>query len=303
MKKHILWTLVVALWGMIGISAKTVEIHVTTPGTFICIWNKISPEQRKQIDKLVLRGQLNNKDCYFLRPLFGFDYSQARVKAQLRSLDLGDAEFIEDNSRNSSPGYMHYVQVCSIKGRRTIPKFLFRNCFIEEVVLPKNTERICAGAFEFSSIKRIVIPETVRVIEHYAFNNCYELSEVTIEGDLDYLGCHAFTYCAGLRTLCFNAVRCVGKEASPVHDCDKLEEIVFNGKVELSGGWSSYDSDMANPEEFHNTFVHGCPNLQRVTFKAESFIDKNYRIYYDCPKIKFATYKTTGKLPAEYIIY
>lgn len=194
-----------------------------------------------------------------------------------------------------------YIQNRHIEKNGTIPEFLFRNCFLEEIILPKKLKRIGYGAFEYSSIKRIVIPKTVCVIDHYAFNNCYNLSEVIIEGDLDYLGSHAFTYCTNLKRITFNTINCVGTQASPIHDCDNLEEIVFNDKTEFPG--SSSENQNIPTKGLNNVFVCNCPNLQKITFKKECIVSPKYKIYENCPKIKSTTYKATQNKPTEYIIY
>lgn len=57
-------------------------------------------------------------------------------------------------------------------------------------------------AFEDSAyVKSVVIPESVKVIDEYAFQYCTELSSVEITGDLDILGSGAFAICKKLTSI------------------------------------------------------------------------------------------------------
>ena len=66
----------------------------------------------------------------------------------------------------------------------------------EEYILPDGTEIIKNGAFfKNGNIRRVVVPETVRIIEAYAFNHCFRLSEVVIKNPGITIGNNAFCYC------------------------------------------------------------------------------------------------------------
>jgi hypothetical protein len=57
-----------------------------------------------------------------------------------------------------------------------------------------NLKRIEQEAFEGTSIRRIVIPSSVEVIEEEAFFGCEKLVEVEFEGDLCEIGVNAFDF-------------------------------------------------------------------------------------------------------------
>ncbi|MEN9918164.1 MAG: hypothetical protein RL662_600, partial [Bacteroidota bacterium] len=60
----------------------------------------------------------------------------------------------------------------------TVPAFSFKN-FKGSVQLPPKLEVIGGWAFEWSTIKEITLPATVRLIESSAFQNCLELAKIT----------------------------------------------------------------------------------------------------------------------------
>ena len=66
----------------------------------------------------------------------------------------------------------------------------------EEYTLPVGTEIIKNGAFfKNGNIRRVVVPETVRIIEAFAFNHCFSLSEVVINNPGITIRNNAFCYC------------------------------------------------------------------------------------------------------------
>ena len=60
-------------------------------------------------------------------------------------------------------------------------------------VVPEGTTVIKSKDFqEHKCLKRIVIPDTVRKIEHYAFKNCYNLESVVLPNGLRKIECGTF---------------------------------------------------------------------------------------------------------------
>ncbi len=58
-------------------------------------------------------------------------------------------------------------------------------------------------AFQISSIKSVTIPNSVKEIGHYAFNNCSGLKSVTIPDSVEKVGIRAFENCTSLETVEF----------------------------------------------------------------------------------------------------
>ena len=73
----------------------------------------------------------------------------------------------------------------------------------ENIVIPaqidgKSVTRIGNNAFEKSSAKEIVIPDSVTDIEQYAFEGCTSLSDITLPDSLTSIGLSAFESCTAL---------------------------------------------------------------------------------------------------------
>ena len=101
-------------------------------------------------------------------------------------LTIGGSGAMSDNNPNKSPweAYKHqFRQVVFGKDITYIGKFNFFGCGeLEGVSFEEGTqlERIGWGAFGYSGLRSIVIPDSVTRIDGYAFYYCSKLSEVTI---------------------------------------------------------------------------------------------------------------------------
>lgn len=61
--------------------------------------------------------------------------------------------------------------------------------------IPEGTEVVCKSAFSSCSLKRIIMPSTLRVIEENAFSDCRELEEAIIPEGVEYIGRGAYENC------------------------------------------------------------------------------------------------------------
>lgn len=59
--------------------------------------------------------------------------------------------------------------------------------------IPDGVERIGEGAFQNSEITSLTLPSTLKVIERYAFSNCYRLTSVELPASITYIGDFAFS--------------------------------------------------------------------------------------------------------------
>lgn len=72
---------------------------------------------------------------------------------------------------------------------------------LKEIHIPKNLEVIPMGAFRFSKIDSLNIPENIKVIEGYAFEGCESLTEVSIPQSVEQMGYAVFARCKNLEKI------------------------------------------------------------------------------------------------------
>ncbi len=75
------------------------------------------------------------------------------------------------------PELTHYTIPPEVK---IIGRDAFKNSKIKEIDIPKGVTKLDICAFSYSELERISLPDTLRVIESYAFSNCENLTELTI---------------------------------------------------------------------------------------------------------------------------
>ena len=69
---------------------------------------------------------------------------------------------------------------------------------VTSVVIPDTVEAIREAAFRGISAKEIILPDSVKIIEGYAFTDCQNLEKAVLPKNVDLLGVHLFENCAKL---------------------------------------------------------------------------------------------------------
>lgn len=74
----------------------------------------------------------------------------------------------------------------------------FLSDHLSEVTVPEGIRKIGIGAFSFSSVRSVILPHSLKVLETEAFSNCNELEQVVFLGDKVLFGCDVFKGCPKL---------------------------------------------------------------------------------------------------------
>ena len=75
---------------------------------------------------------------------------------------------------------------------KIIGRDAFKNSKIKEIDIPKGVTKIDTCAFFYSTLERISLPDTLKVIEDHAFGCCKNLTELTIPKSVTVIGSSAF---------------------------------------------------------------------------------------------------------------
>ena len=75
-------------------------------------------------------------------------------------------------------------------------------------------------AFQYSSVESIKLPNSIKVIDRYAFCDCPSLKKITIPASVEEIGDHAFENCPSL-------------EQTIIEGSPKMGEDVFKGSNPL----------------------------------------------------------------------
>lgn len=75
---------------------------------------------------------------------------------------------------------------------------------LDKIDIPKTVERIGNNAFGVTAIKEVVLPDSVKKVEEYAFYNCSQLESFTSGSGLTELGKYALASCKALKKIELN---------------------------------------------------------------------------------------------------
>ena len=112
----------------------------------------------------------------------------------------------------------------------------------ENIVIPaqidgKSVTRIGNNAFEKSSAKEIVIPDSVTDIEQYAFEGCTSLSDITLPDSLTSIGLSAFVSCTALTDIALpDSLTYI--DGFAFANCTSLKTVTVPASVTFIGGWA-----------------------------------------------------------------
>ena len=145
------------------------------------------------------------------------------------------------------------------------------------------------GVFSYSGSESITIPDSVKVIGDYAFNDCRNLKTVTLGEGVERIGESAFSS-SGLESITIpDSVKVIGGYA--FNDCRNLKTVILGKGVERIGSYAFYSSGLESitipdsVKEIEHSAFGFCSKL--TTFNILTIRKINYDdfIFYDCPNL------------------
>jgi hypothetical protein len=157
------------------------------------------------------------------------------VLPALRSLYIPDGYEL-DNNYSNSVWFSGLQEIRLPSDLEVIPDLYFGGIQMQSIDLPSSLKVIEGGAFEFSSLTGITIPEGVTRIGNSGsstvgvFTSCSGLTSVSLPSTLEFIGDGTFYNCSGLtETTIPSGVTYIG--GSAFVGCQNLASITFEGLV------------------------------------------------------------------------
>ena len=177
-------------------------IHVATAGT---LPNLIPESEKYIVEELTLTGELNGTDFRLLRDMAGCNYLGEETSGKLKVLDFsgakivaGGEKYVDTDHLGYWTGSFHYT----VDKNNELPQCVFHGCKYTSVTIPNTVTIIDIYAFRgCSGLTSITIPNSVTSIGEQAFYNCSALSSITIPNSVTSIGDAAFSGCDGLSSI------------------------------------------------------------------------------------------------------
>lgn len=181
-------------------------------------------------------------------------------------------------------------------GITSISKHSFSFCKnLKTVVIGKDVRKIGNGAFSYTKITSVKIPNKVKVIGAGAFENCKELKKVKIGTKVNTIDVRAFAECRKITKVKIpNSVKIIGRGA--FFRCKKLKSVKLGKKVKFIGSTAFQTTAIKKIKIPNSVKVMGLAAFNSNKIKINvimpgnvtSQINYNVAIY-DAGKITFTT--------------
>lgn len=171
-----------------------------------------------------------------------------------------------------------------------VPKEMFEESLIDDIVLSNNVKEIERYAFSSSNIKSIKFSSGVNKIGEHAFWGCKKLVTLEIPGNVKTIERAAFMGCISLKELKLsNGIESIGQEA--FYGCENLKEITIPESVnKMTGSCFERCTNLqtaiinANVEGMGSGTYVNCTELQTVVL-PESLTYIGAGMFYGCKKL------------------
>lgn len=165
----------------------------------------------------------------------GMSYSQPRT--DITELTIGEG-ITAYNKLSTGSDIPNLEKLTIGNDLVTIGEGAFNNVFSDSLTVifgdESNLKTIGNGAFGFTDLTTITLPDSVETIGDNAFSNCDKLTSVTLGSGLKSIGNYAFNYCSALSSINIpEGVTFLGNSA--FNNCTSLESINIPGSVNTIG--------------------------------------------------------------------
>ena len=221
------------------------------------------------------------------------DVQSALIKNNLKQLyKLAENLYLSDPDIGELTNILIQAGIDPLLGMTEIPTcFLYYQEGIKSFSIPVGIIKIGRGAFAYTDLESITIPNSVKVIEEFAFASCENLKTVELPAGVE-LHRGAFSH-SGLESIELKDVKL--RDIIIFDSCKQLKSVIIKGDTPVIPDWTFYDCTNlthvelpANLKKIENSILSGCSSLEEIDFAGtveqwrEIEVDGDNRKLFSC---------------------
>ena len=204
--------------------------------------------------------------------LLTYIYSDKPAKTEAKKQDAVKA--VENSEAKSAAAPGPVTKKISAENSAYIRKSDFRGREeLKSMLVPQSVKIIEEYAFsKCVNLRRIKLPDGLLSLGAYAFKECKSLENITLPGGIKIIRSHAFAECSNLKSveLCEGIVS-IGESA--FEQCAALATIILPGSLKKIQGFYTYEDDYDGHGRYirtvnENPAFSGCQNIKKVYFRG-----------------------------------
>ena len=255
------------------------------------IWRVVDADNDGTMDTLYIDGagrmydyeyyDDKNNTIYSTAPWFAYYESIISIIIDDRITYIGDNAFL----RMEKVSNLHLPKMLKEVGEKSFE----RDLSLTDLKLPDGIEIIGVAAFRGLPIKRLVIPDSVRIVKSAAFNSCNELTNITLSIRLRIISDSMFSYCTALENFKVpDQVSVIENKA--FYGCRKLSNLDLNNVVKIGTTAFSGCESLKNinipdtVDELGDAVFEYCSSLENATV-GENVYSLPLRTFYECTSL------------------
>lgn len=213
--------------------------NITVPSGTTCIGNHVF-NGRSDIDFVELPDSVKQigvrafNECYGLEAIDLKNVTEVGSGAFRNCLWLTNINFPDNDATFGHGAFQGCERLRSVdlKNLKKIEPNMFSKCRGLKSIDMKNVTEIGVGAFEYTGLTKVMLPDGITEIRGFVFKGCKELTEITIPNNVTLIGKEAFAS-SGLTDVTIpNSVKLI--EASAFRKCANLRSVTIpNSVVEI----------------------------------------------------------------------
>ena len=178
----------------IGMSAGKL-VYVAQAGTLATL---LTDSEKEDLTHLIVMGNLNSDDIRVLRNMAGRDEYGNLTIGSLQVLDMSKANIVYGGE-----GYYKTDNWWRTVGDNYFSSDVFRSCnSLKKVVLPSSLKTIGSYSFyDCANLEEVVLPDGLTNIEYEVFGDCKKLTKINIPSSVTSLSSWVFYRCIALKEI------------------------------------------------------------------------------------------------------